>query len=108
MYTTRTIDSFQNLFLPDGRRAVSLRWAQLMPELQRLRIPDIDAQDGKDVLLKKYAAHVAAVAETLPKSGMPVRTLSETVAKQIAKVIAQQAATPMVGPTVVSPPHVGM
>lgn len=90
-YLTRSTDR-KNLLLPDGRRADQLRIRPLWQELNRLGTPGINATMGKDALLDRYAAQIATVAETLPRSGMKPRDLSATVAKQAAALIANQAA----------------
>ena len=91
-YIQRDVDR-KNLLLPDGRRADELRLRPLWQELNRLGVPGITSEMGKCALLDRYAAHIADVADRLPKSsGMHGRDISQTVAKQAAALIAQQAA----------------
>ncbi|QWG16123.1 hypothetical protein KMZ68_13825 [Bradyrhizobium sediminis] len=99
-YIQRDVDR-KNLLLPDGQRADQLRITPLRKELIRLGVPGINHEMGKCALLDQYAAHVSAVADRLPKSGgMQGRDISQTVAKQAAALIAQQAA----GIDTLSPP----
>lgn len=49
--------------MPDGRTAGALRVFELLPEMQRLKIPGIAADMGKGELLKHYETQVVARAE---------------------------------------------
>lgn len=90
-YIKRDVDR-QNLLLPDGQRADELRLRPLWQELNRLGIPGISATMGKNALLDQYGAHIADVADRLPKSdGLQARDISATVARQAATLIQQQA-----------------
>jgi hypothetical protein len=108
MFATKKINR-RDLMLPDGRVAEDLRLHPLQAELiGRLRIPGCSHEDGKDALLDKYAAHVAAVAEAEPRSGVHPTALSQSAARRAAAVIERQASGDISGPHVVTPPHVGV
>jgi hypothetical protein len=90
-YLTRDA-SHDNLVLPDGRAAKNIRLLPLLAELQRLRIPGITPEMGKEALLKAFGEHVTAVVEKMPRADKHPRPLSEAVARQAVRLIEQQAA----------------
>lgn len=91
-YQTRPSD-FPHLFLPDGRRADSLRLIPLRAELDRLKVPGTTAAMGKLDLLEAFNRHVEATANELRTMQASYRgPLTDTAARAAAAFIEKQVA----------------
>jgi hypothetical protein len=95
-FVTRSMDR-ADLVLPDGRHADSLRLGPLRRELERLRVPGMPNDAGKETLLDAYARHVASIAEQIyERAAQPgelrCRDISQTAARRAAALIERRAA----------------
>jgi hypothetical protein len=95
-FVTRSMDR-ADLVLPDGRHADSLRLVPLRRELERLGIPGMTPEMGKEGLLTAYARHVASIAEQIyERAAQPgelrVKDISQTAARHAALLLERRAA----------------
>jgi hypothetical protein len=95
-FVTRSMDR-ADLVLPDGRHADSLRLVPLRRELERLGIPGMTPEMGKEGLLTAYALHVAGIAEQIyERAAQPgelrCRDISQAAARRAAALIERRAA----------------
>jgi hypothetical protein len=95
-FVTRSVDR-ADLVLPSGVCADSLRLVPLRRELERLRVPDLPNDAGKETLLDAYAAHIASIAEQIyERAARPgelrCRDISQAAARRAAALIERRAA----------------
>lgn len=82
----------KHLLLPDGRYASELRLLALYAELERLRIPGIDASMGKAALLDAYEARLRVIADDLLLQQRSSHPTVEAQAFEIASKHAEKLA----------------
>ena len=83
MATTIVDPDFPNVFLPDGRKASTLRLSELWKELQQLKVRGINPSMGKYDLLVKYNDALTVRAQAI-RSGRDHAALSMPAAMRQA------------------------